>query len=192
MIDRVPFDSHGNSYNAAWFHEDDYCHIELLPKAAEAFARKQAADIDAFAEAHRAPGGMGWTQAYVQDAPPASVYDLKISVTSLAECVPQTLELFDRVTTGASSETLPANRTVAWGTDNFGLIFTDFDELHVVRNVWFNHFAAGEIEAMRAFLMACAARWHLILADWAWTQVVDLRNNEELETYLALRGRPRE
>jgi hypothetical protein len=173
----------------AYFHEDDYCHRELLPKAAEPFARREAAAIEGFSTAHAAPGG-GWTDIYVRDDPPASLRDLNITLDALTECVPPALRRFDRVTSGYGSLEEPVEHAVAWGSDRWAMIFADVDERRVVQNVWFPHFGAESVEDMRAFFVACARRWHLILADWAWTQVVDLRDAAALDTYLALRAQP--
>ena len=188
MNDHVQFDGRGNRHEAVWFHEDDYCQRELLPRAVEGFAREEVGQIQAFSEAHRAPGGVGWTDVYVQKTPPASMHELKIGIGTLSECVPSTLQLYERVTTGYSTQTVPAERTVAWGRDRRPLIFADFDDLRVVRNVWFEHFGADFAQDVRAFLVACAARWDVILADWAWTQVVDPRDVTALNAYLELRA----
>ena len=51
-----------------FFHEDDYCQKELLPRSVEALARRQMAEIATFAAAHEAPGG-GWTEMYVRQEP---------------------------------------------------------------------------------------------------------------------------
>ena len=191
-MDHVPFDSRGDALKAVWFHEDDYCQIELLPRVAEAFARHEAEAIRVFADAHRAPGGVGWTDLYRQKQPPASMYNLHIALDSLGECIPRTLRPFDRVVTGYGSYPSSTERTAAWGRDRIGLIFADFDEVGVVRNVWFDHFGAPFVEDVRAFLSACAARWDVILADWAWTQIVDLRDSAAVDAYLSLRAAPRE
>jgi hypothetical protein len=44
-----------------YFHEDDYCQQQLLPREASAYARAEVQKIGEFAESHRVPGGRGWT-----------------------------------------------------------------------------------------------------------------------------------
>ena len=36
-----------------YFHEDDYCQLEVLPLAARQFCLQEMGEIDAFAEEHR-------------------------------------------------------------------------------------------------------------------------------------------
>ena len=181
------FPRHVQGGEPIWFHEDDYCQIELLPRAAEAFARGEAEKIRAFGEAHKAPDGIGWTDIYRAKAPPATVHDLKIHIDKLKECVPPSLGLFERVTTGYSTHVERAERTVAWGREGRALIFADSDELQVVQHIWFDHFGRSSTDDMRSFLGACTARWDVLLCDWAWTQVVDPRDTSALDSYLVLR-----
>src|SRR5688572_17188539 len=105
MSDYVSFDDQGNPSDAVWFHEEDYCQIELLPHSAEGFAREEAEAIRVFADAHRAPRGIGWTDLYRQKQPPASMYDLHIELGTLGECIPRTLRPFERVVTGYGTYT---------------------------------------------------------------------------------------
>jgi hypothetical protein len=44
----------------AWFHEDDYCRVELLPEANWDFCVQQMRDLKEFGEAHWT--GCGWSK----------------------------------------------------------------------------------------------------------------------------------
>jgi hypothetical protein len=55
----------------AWFHEDDFCQMELLPAESEAFTRRQMGEVEKFAATHRAEGG-GWTGMYLREDSPAN------------------------------------------------------------------------------------------------------------------------
>jgi hypothetical protein len=172
-----------------WFHEDDYCQIELLPKSAEDFARRQAGEINQFAEEHKA-GDVGWTDMYTRSEPPASLATIGITLETLATQIPSRLTRYERVTTGYSTHTVPAPRTIAWGTTGRGVIYANYDRANVIQNVWFGWFTRGDVEVMREFLKKCADRWPMILADWAWSEIVDLANESDVVAYLNLRTAP--
>jgi hypothetical protein len=173
---------------SVWFHEDDYCQIELLPKAALTFAQEQARAIAEFGRAHEAPGGAGWTDIFVRPAAPASMGTLQIALDELSAQASPPLDFFEQVSEGFSTHAHLAPRTVAWGDRGYGLIFADFDEARIVQHVWFNHFARPDVPQVGSFLANCARAWDLILADWAWTQVIDLRDDAALKNYLELRN----
>jgi hypothetical protein len=173
----------------AWFHEDDYCEIEVLPKSAEAFARRQGQEIHEFSRAHEAPGGVGWTDIYVRQPPPATLADVAIRLDELAACAPPELKVFKHVMTGISSRGWPSPRTIAWGLDDRDFIFADFSEATLVLNIWlslrFSPRTSQEVDLLVRFLLAAGQRWPLILAHWAWNQVVDLSDAPAVRSYLS-------
>ena len=178
------------SATSVWFHEDDSCQIELLPKVCLDFARREVRAIYDFSRAHEAPGGVGWTDVYMQKPPPVPFGTLCIALAELASIVPPALEFFEHVTTGYGAHVETAENTVAWGNGRSGLIFADTDSARVVQHVWFMHFASADVPVVGSFLSACAGKWGLILADWAWCQVVDLRDDDAVKQYLELRSSP--
>src|SRR5262245_7306691 len=86
-----------------YFHEDDYCQQELLPREALPFAEVQVKEVDEFADAHRAPGGMGWTNIYMRKEPPVGFQTLGMKKEDFAAAVSLHLPPFDLVYTGYSS-----------------------------------------------------------------------------------------
>lgn len=170
----------------AWFHEDDCCQIELLPIAAEGFARQQAAAIDEVT-VHKDDAGLGWSDLYTRREPPARLVDLKIGINAIAECIPLELGQFRTVTTGYSTHVEPARGTSAWGRDGEPMIFADVSDEGVIRSIWFAHFFRGDAKVIRRFVVDCAQQWPLMLADWAWTQIVNLADEAAVEAYFALR-----
>lgn len=164
--------------DGVWYHEDDHCQIELLPKAAEDFARHQAGDIDTFSAAHD-DGGMGWTDIYLRGESPASLKDLNITLAELAHVVPSNFRRIDRVLTGYASYQEPAPQVVAWQADG-GTMFASFDESGIISEIWF----CQPVAEMEPFLSEMANKWPLILADWSWSRVVDLSDRDAVRAYL--------
>ena len=74
-----------------YFHEDDYCQIEVLPVSNWEHCATQIGEIESFSEAHPAPGGTGWTDMYVREENPFSLRDLGISRTTLASALREAL-----------------------------------------------------------------------------------------------------
>src|SRR5262249_55770988 len=58
----APSSKEGGAVRVAFFHEDDYCQVEVLPAAAAGPCRSEMGRIDEFAEAHL--DGMGFTDIY--------------------------------------------------------------------------------------------------------------------------------
>jgi hypothetical protein len=165
--------------DSLWFHEEDYCQIELLPKAAENFARRQAGEIDTFSAAHD-DGGQGWTDIYVRREPPASLGALRIALIDVENLIPPEFHRFDKVTTGYSTHVEPAAQTVAWQAGG-GTVFVGHDDGGIVDAVWFSDVNLG----MEELLLRLGARWPVVLAHWPWSRVVDLSDRGAVRAFLA-------
>ena len=81
--------------------EDEYGEVEVLPAAMAEWCGEEFRKIAAFAEAHQAPGGMGWTDIYLRPPAPRPFADLKIPLAATLETLGASLPAFDRVVTGA-------------------------------------------------------------------------------------------
>lgn len=177
--------------STAWFHEDDFCMIELLPLSARPFVERQVREADAFASAHEAPGG-GWTDVYLFREPPDDLETLSIGLPDVAACIPAGLERFDQVTTGYGAHTESAPDATAWGRAGSPLVFAHVGTKGVVRHLWLASFGVGEAADAGAFLTECGRKWPLILVDRWWSQVMALGNGLEVSRYLSLRAAPRD
>jgi hypothetical protein len=171
---------------STYFHEDDYCQIELLPIASENFARHQADASQKFSSEHEAEGG-GWTEVFMLGSPPAGLSSLNIFRSELERCIPGELLTFTNILTGYSSYREPVKNACAWGRKDDPLIFADFDVLGVIQHVWLSFFGLPQIGVLEEFFSNCAVRWPLILADWAWGKIVPLRDPRALTAYMNLR-----
>ncbi len=102
------------SKRTIYFHEDDFCQIQLLPASNWGHCAQQLGELSEFAEAHRAPGG-GWTEVYMRQDEPESIASLALQVDQLRNLLARSLEPFDRVDTGYGSRRDPCEHTRAWG-----------------------------------------------------------------------------
>jgi len=105
----------------AYFHEDDYGQVELLPLAAYEFCVNQSQAIEEFSAEHRTPDRtpdrMGWTDMFIRDDPPAKLEALAIPCEEFRALVGQYLPEYSRVFTGYSTYREQLPRTTALGRE---------------------------------------------------------------------------
>lgn len=169
-----------------YFHEDDYCQQQLLPREATAHATSEIEKIDSFAEAHHAPGGVGWTDIYLRQEAPAQLRTFKIKREDFASLISPVLPAFDVVLTGYSSHREVCKKTAAWGISQQCSLFADWDDDGTIANVWSEFFDPAE-ESIRSAAKAVAAlgRLHpLVFVDWAWSYTCDASEEERFAAML--------
>src|SRR5262245_33257855 len=86
-----------------YFHEDDYCQQELLPRDALAYAEAEIKKIAEFADSHRAPGGIAWSEMYIRQKAPVGFRALGMKKEDFDTVISPYLPPFDLVYTGYSS-----------------------------------------------------------------------------------------
>jgi len=116
-----------------YFHEDDYCQQELLPREALAFADAEIKKIGEFANAHRAPDGAGWTDVYVRQKPPVTFRTIGMTKENFGTIISPHLPPFDLVYTGYSSYRERCRKAAAWGTSQHNALFADWDDEGIIR-----------------------------------------------------------
>lgn len=169
-----------------YFHEDDYCQQQLLPREATAHVVAEVKKIGEFADAHRVPGGPGWTDMYVRQEAPAEIRTLKMKREDLAAVVLPFLPAFDVVYTGYSSYREQCKKTAAWGRSQQCALFADWDDDGIVANVWAELFDRDE-DSIRAASKAVSVlgRVHpLVYVDWAWGYTCDASEEETFASML--------
>lgn len=83
---------------SAFFHEDDYCQVEVLPSTARGYCLAEMGRIDEFADAHQ--DGAGWTAMYVRGESPQPLASLGITLEELGAAVAPLVTRFAEVLTG--------------------------------------------------------------------------------------------
>ena len=174
---------------SVYFHEDDYGQIEVLPVNNWGFCARQIGEINTFSEQHRAPGGMGWTDVYVQREEPAKLASLTLDADAVSRALSQDLQNFDRVTTGYSSHVEECKSTLAFGSDRDCVIFISTNEAQAVSNIWLGLGGPGEAEraALLSALRSLSAFSSLLLVDWAWGRLFLLDDENAISQYLVER-----
>ena len=169
-----------------YFHEDDYCQQQLLPRDASAHAQSEIKKIKEFSDAHRDPNGYGWTDIYVRQEAPLEFHTLAIKKDIIGPIISPYLPPYDVVYTGYSSHRELCKQTAAWGTSDCCAVFIDWDKDGIVANIWTELFEQDEV-AIQAATHAFAAlgRLHpLVFVDWAWNYTCDVSDESAFASLL--------
>ena len=164
-----------------YFHEDDYCQLELTPSENAAFCAKQMGEIEKFADEHKS--GVGWTDMFARTENPTPLSALLIRLDDLKSVLPTTMTPYDRVLTGYASYRTTCDSTFAFGPDHNLVLFAESPD-DVVTSIWFTLDLATVDDVNIALAMATSlAKWPAIIADWGWSALLQLDNNDELAAY---------
>ncbi len=167
------------------FHEDDYCQIEAIAMENFEWAVEEARKIDEFSAAHRA--GLGWDAMYLRTEPPLGLKNRGITTEAFTTAVSPHLPQFHRVTTGYSTHVEEIRTAIAFGIDNDVAMFAEHRN-GIVVSMWFALSLLDEerIETVLAALTALS-EFDLALADWGWTRIIPMKDENALREYLRQR-----
>ena len=168
---------------SVYFHEDDYCSIEILPEENLEFCLLQAGQIDEFSAAHKA--ALGYTDIFLRGVEPCSLSEKMISRETIDEALSAVLPMFDEVLTGYSTYRERCEDTYAFGYDDNVVIFYEVKDGHV-EHIWLSLFIRDSEEMMRAgrVFASLSKIGNFIIADWGWSYIEKLDNSESLGQYL--------
>jgi hypothetical protein len=163
----------------AYFHEDDYCQIEILPLDNLGFCLKQAETIADFSEAHRS--GIGWDAMYMREENPSKLASMGITINALRRAIFKEMPEYDALYTGYSSYKEKCKKTFAFGNDNMPILFAETTENEVISAMW----CSDPMQSLT--LLPCSDR--LLLADWGWSFICPIQDQHRLVEYLNERER---
>ena len=166
-----------------YFHEDDYCQVEVLPATNYEFCRNQLGEIESFSAQHDT--GFGWTDMYVRSDVPTTLRAIQLARTDLATEVTAYLPEFDRVLTGYSTHREECKSTTAFGANRNLVLYAEHDD-GIVSKIWLtiNGLSANDmVYAKRLF--EYFSRFQLMLVDWSMSALVVLADSDAVVRYLA-------
>lgn len=158
----------------AYYHEDDFCMIELLPLDNLQHCLTQMGEQQAFADAHRS--GAGWTQMYVPEAPPSQMRALGLTADQLRLALADALPPYDAVYTGYSTYRVECKNVLAFGGEKTETLFAGLDDKGIVCDLWCS-------DAMPELLLL-PLKAQLLLADWGAGFACPLSDGELFARYL--------
>jgi hypothetical protein len=168
----------------AFFHEDDYRQVELLPASDREHCLAEVGRIDEFAAAHQ--DGAGFTEMYVRGEVPHTLASLGITLAELRSALDALLPRFGAVLTGYTTYREPCPAVSGWGTGDGQALFASAGEEGVLQAVWLSLYGLTEKDAAlwcRVFRSLPRAE-ALLLVDWNRGEVVPLSDEARLTAYL--------
>ena len=172
---------------AIYFHEDDYCQIEILPLSLWDYCIDEIKKIDEFAEVHKAE--IGWTDIYLRKDNPKSLAEVSISLDEFKASVEKTLTAYSKVSTGYSTYTEDCENCFAWGIiERDFTIFANVTIENLISVIWleFGLINENNFSVVSDTFNNLPKSNELMIADWKWSQVANIGDKESLQNYLAL------
>jgi hypothetical protein len=167
----------------AWFHEDLFGQLELLPVENLDWCLGETRRIAEFSAAHRAE--IGWTDIYLRPPAPVPLSTRGITAAALRDAVAPHAPPYDAVTTGYSTHVEEARNVAAYGSAAHLTLFAAQRD-GIVSDVFFILGPRDAEEVARATAMLAAlSQWSLLLVDWDSLDVMRLEDADALRAYLS-------
>ena len=174
------------SVNSIFFHEDNYCQIELLPIENPLMKRSEADLTKDYSEKNLTEDGFISVTSISQTTYPINT--LNITLKQFQIILNETcLFFYDKVYTGYSTQRIVKKNTHGFGFENY-ILFYEFDD-NVVTKCWIDYNSPSDTlngypEKLQAALFKLGEIFDLILIDWNEVVIVRLKNKVELVKYI--------
>lgn len=167
---------------SAFFHEDDYCQIEILPVTAKDFCIKEMSKINDFIDKRSEKNGI--KKMYLRNKSPKTIKDLNLSSKKLAEDL-NFLKPYDKVETGYSSYREECKNVYARGEKEDINVFWSVDEKEIVKAIWLDMWITPENNKLwNKILCALGKLGSVMLADWEEHICLDITSQENINKYV--------
>lgn len=165
-----------------FFHEDDYCQVELQPVENADFIKQQLDEIHDFSEVHQAENG-GWTDMYVRSEPEISL-DEEITLTAFDAVMGKLAPKFDKVLTGYSSYREECPNVIGYGTD-FVKVFAEHKD-GLIQKIWLDYYLETDeiVQTVYQYVKAITDKFDLLFVDWAWGYAVHVKKSDNFLSLL--------
>lgn len=170
----MKFDAKGSIF----YHEDDFCQLEILPRENMTDLLAQADNIADFTAEH------GNTDIYIRDESKLRLRDRKIRKAELETVLSKLTEKkHTEVATGyGSAYRIKSANTIGYGHDYSAIYFDHEDDR--VKNIWLTNLFGLNYQNTVEVLWELGKKWNLILMDWNSSQLIDLSSKEKIRNYL--------
>ncbi len=161
-----------------FYHEDDFCQIEIVPKENLSDLLKQADNISDFSAEN------GYSDIYVREENKVSLKSREIDKTELEKLLTELgTEKHTEVITGYGSDyRVKSENTIGFGKE-YSAIYFDFEN-DKVKNIWItNLFGLNHDKVVEVF-SKIGEKWNLVLMDWNRSELIDLSNKEMINKYI--------
>jgi len=165
-----------------FFHEDDYCQIELIPYENFNELIKQADNISEFSSTNFV--GDGWADMMVREGQKIKLYERGIPIVKLEEVLKKlNTQKHTYVETGyGSNYRVKSKNTIGFGK-SYSAIYCNYSD-RKVENIWMTNISLFNNEKVEEVLFQIGKKWDLLLMDWEASQLIDLKNRDQIKNYL--------
>ena len=167
-----------------FFHEDDYCQVQLTMKENWTYLQKEAEEVFGFAMEHFE--GSGFTDIKARGEMPCKLSDRQISVNDIESIIARsTISRITKVWTGYGQSHREELKSVHAHGKRGCAIFYDFRD-SIVEHIWLDYHW-GNLPADRQSFSSClidmGRKWNLVLMDWNQLKLVDLTDIAAIQKY---------
>ena len=161
-----------------FYHEDDFCQIEIVPKENLSDLLKQADNINDFTAEN------GYSDIYVREENKVSLKTKQIDKSELENLLTKLgTEKHTEITTGYGSDyRVKSENTIGFGKD-YSAVYFDFDN-ELVNNIWITNLSGLNNENVVNVLSEIGEKWNLVMMDWNRSELIDLSNKKMIEKYI--------
>lgn len=161
-----------------FYHEDDFCQIEIVPKENLSDLLKQADNIANFT------AEKGYSDIYVREENKVSLKSRKIEKTELEKLLTELgTEKHTEVITGYGSDyRVKSENTIGYGKE-YSVVYFDFEN-DKVKNIWITNLFGLNHDKVVDVLSNIGEKWNLVLMDWNRSELIDLSNKEMINKYI--------
>ena len=173
-------------HNSVFFHEDNYCLLELLPVQNLLIKQPGPGEIEQHAEKNFT--GNGFLNCACREQANYSLSHLNIDKKEFKAIIGnESLFYFDTVYTGYSTERILKKHARGFGFENYILFYEFIDDLIITCWVDYNPIAEtlnSYPEKLQDTLLKLGDTYGLVLIDWNECQTVNLANKHALCNYM--------
>jgi hypothetical protein len=172
--------------NETYFHEDDYCQVEILPGESLTWCLSQIGEIKMYSDKHWS--GSGWDDMFIRPPAQEKLSIREIGIGQFRDMLCPPFRLIDNVFTGYSTYRERVANTFALESDSETNIYVSNDN-GIVDCIWLQ--VENEIGSQEyvSSVIKCMNMNMLILVDWSLGMVVGPSVDEMLKYTAILRGR---
>lgn len=153
-----------------FFHEDDFCQVEMSPIENENLIRKEFETIKGLSAG--TDTRYGFDKIYVRGEPKTPLSDRQIDKDDLDSIlISYKLQRADKVLTGyGSTYCVMANHSYAFGDAADGICYKVHG--HTVTHIWLLGHLSATPGATRKVLEMLGKRYNLVLVDWNQSRLI--------------------
>jgi len=168
-----------------FYHEDDYCQIQLLPIENYPELIQQISNISS--KSSKNFDGTGYKEIVIRADQEKKLEDRKIKKEELEKILSKLkTERHSIVATGYGlSYRIESKNTIAYGTNNSAIFFDYNPENGNVQNFWIVNPKQLESAGLKEIMSEIVTKWELVLTDWNLGLTLDWKDFDKVEKYFA-------